>query len=541
MIAVASWSWRSANKVTVLAVVGVLALGIGAVAVVAPGGSAWASPLNDCAHSDNGDPVLTSVDLSPVTVDVTGGSARLTVTASAEDTGGPGPATGLRRFTVAVADPTDEYNVVRMSRTPSGDWVGSLTVRKWARAGTWDIAQVYMEDRLGQFAIYNRTGEEEKDLSLVAGVHAISVTSVVDRTPPELKSFDLSRTSLDTSRHNFVKVSARIRDDQTGVAVAGAWLVSPRGGRTRDVLLHQVPGTAHEYRGRLSLGRWLPSGTWKVRGVVAANPGNRYAFFGYRALGRLGFSRDLQVISGRDPAAPTISLFRSPDTVDVRVQDQRVAVTAQAHDLGSGVRKVTASFSGPHMEPVEVDLRLVSGTRRDGVWRGSTTIATCTAATAVWGSDVYVMDLAGRTSFYWSGEPTAEGWPGKLRVTGRPHVAPPRARVTQHVPPDGRVAVTFDRAVNGISATSATVRRWSPDSPAPPGPVLAGRWTCRDVDAAITSCATGRVRWAGFKPATALQAGRWHTVVLNPEHSLEVTDRGGNPYDRDMLLFQVTR
>ena len=410
MVGAASWPWRFCHRGTVLVLGGVLALAVGVIAPVASesSASAAASPLNDCANPDNGDPVLSLVDLSPGTVDVTSGSAQMVVTATATDTGGPGSATGLRRFTVAVADPTGQYNVVRMSRAPSGDWVGTLTVPKWARAGTWDIAQVSMEDRIGQDAIYNRTGEEERDLSLVAGVHAISVLSVIDRTPPELTSFDLSRASVDTTRHRFVRVNARIRDDQTGVAEAGAWLVSPRGGRARDVLLHRVPDTAHEYRGRLRLNRWLPSGTWKVRGVVAVNPNNRYSFYGYRAMGRLGFSRDLQVIGSRDPAAPTISLFRSPDMVDVRVQGQRVAVTARAHDVGSGVRKVTASFFGPHMEPDEIDLRLVLGTRRHGLWRGSTTIATCTAATA----------SGGRTSK----SPTS---PDAARTTG-PATRPPR-------------------------------------------------------------------------------------------------------------------
>ena len=107
--------------------------------------------------------------------------------------------------------------------------------------------------------------------------------------------------------------------------------------------------------------------------------------------------------------------------------------------------------------------------------------------------------------------------------------------------PNGRVRITFGRAVNGISATSATVREWSLDFPAPPGPVLAGRWTCRDADGIVTNCTTGRVRQAAFKPATVLHASREHVVVLNPEHSLEVTDRDGNPYDRDMLVFRVTR
>ncbi len=63
-------------------------------------------PLTDCASSDNGKPVVSSFQLGAAhTADVRSGEARIPVTVVVDDTGGPGPATGVERVLVTLSLP----------------------------------------------------------------------------------------------------------------------------------------------------------------------------------------------------------------------------------------------------------------------------------------------------------------------------------------------------------------------------------------------------------------------------------------------------
>ena len=61
--------------------------------------------------TDNGDPVLTSLDFTPRAVDSRNGAQTMTFTVTAEDTGGPGAPTGVARGWIRVSyDNTDTEN-----------------------------------------------------------------------------------------------------------------------------------------------------------------------------------------------------------------------------------------------------------------------------------------------------------------------------------------------------------------------------------------------------------------------------------------------
>jgi hypothetical protein len=59
-------------------------------------------------------------------------------------------------------------------------------------------------------------------------------------------------------------------------------------------------------------------------------------------------------------------------------------------------------------------------------------------------------------------------------------------------------------------------------------------WTCADVFGSPTSCASGTVRRAAFTPAAPTTGQLF--VLLNPEHTLGVTDLAGNPVGRRYTL-----
>src|SRR4051812_15299361 len=179
--------------------------------------TAVASPLNDCHSSDNGDPALTSISLSPAVVDVRSASARVEITATAEDTGGPGLATGVRSLSVEMPDPgTGGFTEVPLGLDAStGAWTGSLIVPRGVRAGRLRINQAFVHDRAGQASWY---GGEGIALSSVPGTHVVDIHSIeppVDKTAPILTAFSFNPHSMDTTQGpRRVVVTARAHDQE---------------------------------------------------------------------------------------------------------------------------------------------------------------------------------------------------------------------------------------------------------------------------------------------------------------------------------------
>jgi hypothetical protein len=126
------------------------------------------------------------------------------------------------------------------------------------------------------------------------------------------------------------------------------------------------------------------------------------------------------------------------------------------------------------------------------------------------------------------------GFPSTVSVKAGDHVVPQVTGPSASQPTGGPITVSFNEVVNGISGTSATVRKGGfPD----PGPVVAGSWTCQTGAGAATSCATGQVRKASFTPTSPLDTFTSYQIELNPEGSLSVRDLGGNPFDRRLVFF----
>jgi hypothetical protein len=135
---------------------------------------------------DNSHPVLTSLNFAPSSIDSTGGSEQVTVTATATDTGsgvksiqlGSGIHGGLNGvaggfYPLASAGigylSAKNFNV-RLKKTASGGWVGVTTVKQCVPSGTYKL-DVRLADAAGNYRSYNK-----KQL-----VHA-GITSTVEVT-----------------------------------------------------------------------------------------------------------------------------------------------------------------------------------------------------------------------------------------------------------------------------------------------------------------------------------------------------------------------
>ena len=201
--------------------------------------------------------------------------------------------------------------------------------------------------------------------------------------------------------------------------------------------------------------RWVGSGTWKIDRVAMMDKVGNHRSYSYARLGELGFRRQLRIVSGVDTRAPALArLALSPGRVDVRTGDGQVVVTAHAVDDRSGVQQVFATVGRSHLE-----LDRVSGTRRDGVWKGVLSLRRCTSNAGVRLVSVDVADGNGRWSSYGPRALTSHGWPSRVTVVARDHRRPQARLADWRIDPAEPVRVRFSEIVSGITSESATVRR----------------------------------------------------------------------------------
>jgi len=300
--------------------------------LIAPAGTAAAAPLIDCVSSDNGDPQMTDVTFSTSAVDVTEGPKTVIVTATAQDTGGPGPASGLALVKIFLHHGNGDAEPVKLKRDPSGDWVGTVTVPRWTKPGEWRVGQAFLRDRVGHETLYGN------DEDVVPFDNTFTVISTRDSTRPTLRGFTFRPNAVNTvHRERSVRFTARATDDLSGVAQVIVGLVSPTTRRQAFAMLHQKPDTANTYTGRAVIPRWIASSNWRVWIVVVNDRADNFRLYFNRRLKELGFKTDFSVVSRRDTTEPKIvSYRRGPSTVDIRTADKTVTVTVHAKDTQSG-------------------------------------------------------------------------------------------------------------------------------------------------------------------------------------------------------------
>ena len=302
-------------------------------------------------------------------------------------------------------DPADTFHVLH--EDASGAWVGSVVVERGSRAGPWHINGVILRDRAGNTRVL-----ETHDLEQDGFPSSVEVTSTPDTSRPSIVSFRARPRVVDTRRaRQLVTFTAKVADPVPGVgevdlfgSMPGASIIGFDGD---FVTLRPVPGSSDTFRASVPVRRAVGSGIWKIRRVSIQDKVGNFRSYSYDRLGELGFSRQLRIVSRVDARPPRLARFAlRPGQVDVRSQDGRVVVRARAVDLGSGVQRVSASVG----RRLFVELDRVTGTGRDGVWKGAVTLPRCTSLTGEWRVSVFVTDRGQNGTSYGPAALDARGW-----------------------------------------------------------------------------------------------------------------------------------
>lgn len=489
--------------------------------VSAAAATASTVPLSDCVSADNGDPVLSGLELSPASVDVRRRAGWVTIRVMAADTGGPGPATGLAQVRVEVNNPKGGgWGSVLLQPEASEVWVGRFRVPRGAPPGEWRVSGVHLTDEVGQSRTVYR-----QDLDSRGMPRRFTVVSAQDRKAPVVSSFTVSRQTVDvrTARRN-VTVSARVRDNAAGVSYLSVSLRLPNRSLF-GVDLVRVAGNLRDgvWRGTLRLPPDARSGRygWSVQ---VQDKVRRMRELSAVDLVPLGSGGAVNVVGYRDSTDPVVSeasVDRSE--IDVRDGDQDVTFRARVRDAESGVL-----FVGVRGVKQRAG-RLVSGTVRDGVWETTVTFERCRSRSSDYRAQAFARDRAGR----WG-----EGALPAVAVVAGDHQVPVADVPSVPLPAGGALPVTFGEDVVGLTEQSAVMVRWN-GYPAS-GEPLAGSWSCADAQGSSVDCLTGPLRSARFVPAAPLDQGASYALVLNPERVLSLTDLAGNPFDRDQFLVFIS-
>lgn len=493
---------------------------------VGPATPAAASPapveLNDCASPDNGDPVVTGLELSPRSVEVSRRAKTVRIAVTAEDSGGPGPATGVAAVTarLGAGRPTS----TSLHQVSTGRWEGQFRLVPGLVPGGMQPVSVSLLDRSGGGGVL-MTSEELAAVGLDPEVEVRDRRGRDDRRPV-LTGLSLSRSSVDTrSGERTVRVRARARDDLTGVG--GVRVVVERVG---DLRLRLASGTRTDgvWTGRLVVGRWIGSGTARLLVVRVFDRARNRHHYRTDGLRRRGFSHRLDVVARTDGGPPRATQVTAPPpALDVRTSDTSFPVSFRVVDDASGVAEVSAILVGPDGSPTAgppARLAHVSGSPRDGIWEGTVTVSRCRATTGDWFVLARAEDARGSLrSTTFTHQPVA------VTASDRSLAFPVLGGVLGWEPT--RLRVDFAEDVVGVSPSSAVLRRTT-FTPTFRVETVTGTWDCHDVAGVPVDCVAGPVRSAVATLPDQPAAGGSYDVVLNPEHVLDVRDLAGNPYRR---------
>ncbi|HEY8083288.1 MAG TPA: calcium-binding protein [Solirubrobacterales bacterium] len=240
---------------------------------LAAGNFGYARELEVYEGPDNVDPELVDLDISPPTVDTSGGPATVTMTVHATD-----QLSGVESIGGSFDMPnTPSDSGFPMSRVrggaPDGEWEIEIQLPRHAAPGQWKLDDLHLWDDAGNATHYF----DPADLEPLGFPLTFTQTGPGDTTPPQILGLSIEETAF--SGQPFVYFYVHLSDDLSGIAVENFCLslksrslVKPsyEMGITSPV---QVSGTALD--GVLRVGTTFPqaapTGTYALTSIEACD------------------------------------------------------------------------------------------------------------------------------------------------------------------------------------------------------------------------------------------------------------------------------
>ena len=272
----------------------------------------------------------------------------------------------------------------------------------------------------------------------VLGTSGLAMAQASDVAPPAIQSLTFTPTSIDVSSGPAnVTFSLHVTDNLSGASSVRVFLANP--GRTVTVLgiLVRTAGTPQDgmWTGTVQVPQFATAGTWQLSSVQVLDFAGNNAQIVTAVLASNGFPTDVVVTSNPDTQAPTVvGVNVSPATFDVSSTDQTLTVDLQVTDNLAGAALTPcgpndfSNFAVVLRSPSGAQNRwlwsstfsLISGTRLNGVWRGTGVMPRFSEAGTWRIQQLLVADCAGNQNFYNEAQVGAASLQIALNVASNP-------------------------------------------------------------------------------------------------------------------------
>jgi IPT/TIG domain len=377
---------------------------------------------------DNEAPQIVGLVLNPSTVNTTGSSQTVTITAHITDN-----LSGMQSGFIVFRSPSGRHatEVASFSKVSGeetdGMWEAKVTFKHYTEPGAWKVAQLHMQDDVENGVTLGPRRLASKGLA-----ETVQVESVEDEEPPALAGLSISPSSVNvTSSSQTVAVTAHVTDNLSGFNHGFVTFESPNGKQvTGEASFTKVSGseTNGSYEAIVTFEQFIQSGTWKVRALrLVDNVGNATELTAAQISGK-GLPSTVGVTSTEDTAAPALATFSiSPSTVNTMTTQQTVAVTAEITDNASGFAHGSIVFESPNGKVVTktASFNQVSGTATKGIYEAQVTFRQYVQSGTWKVSNVNLTDKVGNEANISASGLAVKTFPNSVNVESTEDTEPP--------------------------------------------------------------------------------------------------------------------
>lgn len=293
-------------------------------------------------------PEITSIAVTPTSLDVTSEAGKFDATITATDN-----LSGVRQISMQYRSPSGSqylyFSASAYHRTSGtaqdGTYATSAQVSVDKEAGTYTLQTVTIQDEIGNYTSYTPA-----EAAALGAPVDLEVLSDGDNTPPTVTGVTLSPESGDAGAGRVTfDIEVAATDEATGVQGVYGNLRSPSGRQYVSFSANTLAsGDAGDgtWTGQFTVPQYSEPGTWSINYLCAYDKaGNQGCTTGddAKALGSIEVLADPY-----DQEAPTLSAFRvSPNAIDVTDGPATVTVEFDVADDLSGVYYAYATFASP--------------------------------------------------------------------------------------------------------------------------------------------------------------------------------------------------
>jgi hypothetical protein len=234
-------------------------------------------------------PVLTALSFAP-SINTATGPVTLTVQFSATD-----DLSGVRTMQVLFVSPSGHQQQGGASpNSPPAISVSSsadVTFPQFSEAGTWNVAQVFLNDAAGNIAIFSTAALAQRGFPT-----QLTVAGQQDVTLPVLTALSFAPSINTATGPVTLTVQFSATDDLSGVRTMQVLFVSPSGHQQQGgASPNFFPASSVSSSADVTFPQFSEAGTWNVAQVFLNDAAGNIAIFSTATLAQRGFPTQLTV------------------------------------------------------------------------------------------------------------------------------------------------------------------------------------------------------------------------------------------------------